>query len=281
MKNTAAALWLLLLGIQLSCAVPPSTIGALCALQATAPSCGELPALAHAPVIDGEIECGLSERRDAMEWSLKTPQPNDFSVAWATAYFESGFYFYVDVVKPSVFVTADYKTTPWCGDAVHLFVDGDGRFDAPGAYDAADTRQIICTAPLDVAERSSECMIFNKAAIEGAEVAKRFSSVQLTSFRTTTSYRFEGFLTAKELGLSSLALRAGAPVGYSLSVDNGGIFQTPFDPKCRGRNGESILKLASGAALLAARTPHLNTAAFCTPVLAPPARLNWVPQRGP
>jgi hypothetical protein len=265
---------MLVLSVTGACALPAKTVGALCSLEPVSPSCAELPALANTPVIDGTLECGVQVQTTPMEWSLKTPAPADFAVTWATAYSQNGLYFYIDVVKSSIFVAPNYKASPWCGDAVHLFIDGDGRFDSAPAYDA-DTRQIICTAPLEGEPQSSQCMRFNKRAIEGMENAKQFSSGQLVSFRTASGYRFEGFVTALELGTPSWTLQAGVPVAFALSVDFGGRFTTPPDAQCPGRNGEFNLKVATTPNANGERTPHVNTNAFCTPTLQPARALNW------
>ncbi len=262
-------------GTWFACDVPSKTVGALCNAEASLSSCSELPGLPTAPVIDGNMECGLTAQTDGLLWSLATPSPADFSVNWATAYFENGLYFYIDVVKPSIFVAPQYKVNPWCGDAVHLFIDSNGRFDAAPAYDAADTRQIICTAPLEGAAQSSECMIFNKRATERLELPKQFSSQRLVSFRTANGYRFEGFVTAQELGLASWTLQSDAPLAFGLSVDFGGKFASPPDPQCPGRSGEYNLKLASTPSSTGARTAHANTNAFCTPTLKPILPRNW------
>jgi hypothetical protein len=250
-------------------------VGALCPQTPLQASCDRLPQLESLPTIDGVLECGVVLRNEPMTWSLTTPPPDDFKIRWAAAFHQRGLYVFVEVAKNAV-VPSPTALNPWCGDAVHIFIDPDATFVQAPAYDAVGTRQFICVAPSSSALTASRCMVFDKRATERQIIAPTVSTERMTSFRSPDGYRFEGFFGSEDLGLSAdWTLASGQRVGFNLSVDYGGVFANPSNPACPGREGEYVLRLAPGTRPIGERMPHNNTNAFCTSALTPVEPIRW------
>ena len=70
------------------------------------------------------------------------------AISYAAAWHPRGVYLFVAVRDPTRAPRAD-GVAPWCGDAVHLFVDADGAYGAAPDYDDPGTRQFILVPPAD------------------------------------------------------------------------------------------------------------------------------------
>jgi hypothetical protein len=198
--------------------------------QALSDWCAEIPLLPAPPVIDGELECGLVVRAVVPQaYNLLDPPDStmDYAIAWSGA----GLYFYVRIHDPVV-LPAPAELPPWEGDSVELYVDSDGVYGAPPAYDPA-TRQLIIAAP--VSGRTARAETY---AVPPTGVA--WTSTQFASFPTADGYVVEALVTAADLGVPSWDLVSGNRVGFDLGLNVSGA--TPDAGTQGTRIGQLFLK---------------------------------------
>lgn len=218
--------------------------------------CAKLPELSGPVVIDGSPD--LSAPLVAMPretWrDPQNPMPSALGAEYLVGWAPEGIYFYAQVDAPDV--RPSPSETLWCGDAVHLFLDGDGRFAAAPSYDRPGTRQFIVAAPL-----GSSINTDRASTTDGIELAG-WSSSRFGAFPRSGGYSVEAVITAADLG-ANLQLAAQAAVAWSLSVSFSGMrsVPNPGDSACEGlRLGDVAVALGSGACV----SPHCNVDAFCT-----------------
>ena len=231
--------------------------------------CAELPALASAPVIDGALEPGLRLRPlEPLGWigPAGGPPPGqraDYAAAWLP----DGFYVYVEVVDPGR-VPAAPGHFRCCGDGVELYLDADGSYANPPAYDDPGTRQMIVAAPAD-----------ELGAVTGVEVwcptcgdttPTILAGAAFVTVPVPGGYTFEAQVAAADLGLSAWPSGAGDTLGFDLAVNVSAEAPTGdaciYDGSSAGsRLGAYFLQLSTTGPAY----PFDNVRAFCTPALLP------------
>ena len=221
--------------------------------QPLADWCTEVPELPAAAVIDGEVECGLEVRRvTPVAYNLtSTPDSTiDYAIAWSA----DGLYLYARVIDPVV-LPAPAADPPWEGDSVEFYVDGDGTYAAPPAYDA-DTRQLIIAAP----QGSTPSTRAETYAVPPTGVA--WTSTKFGAFLRSDGYVVEALLTASDLGLTTWLLEAGRHVGFDVGLNVSAA--TPDGGTQGTRIGQYFLRVDTA---LTAGHPFQSVTAFCNPVL--------------
>ncbi len=220
-----------------------------------------LPELDAPAVIDGlpDLDLPLAEAPRATWREPQNPMPSSLDAKYLVGWATEGIYFYAQVNAPDV--RPSPSETLWCGDAVHLFLDGDGRFaDAPN-YDRPGTRQFIVAAP-----RGSSPNTTRASATDGIELTV-WSSSRIGAFPRSGGYSVEAVITAADLG-ANLDLAVDARVAWSLSVSFSGVrsVPNPGDSACEGlRLGDVAVALGGGTCM----SPHCNVDAFCSARLIP------------
>lgn len=265
MPATRLPLWLSSC-VLAGCLSSPAAVGALCAQTSTQSACDALAPLVAAPLLDGELDCPAAFDTAPLSWAFEAARrPPDVSARWAWAYRPDGLYVFVEVTNPAL-VASPSALAPWCGDAVHVYVDSDGVTADPAGYDALGTRQFICMAPSPGVPQQSQCLFFAASSAGASTPSSPLDAGRLITFRTDGGYRLEGFLTAADLGLSQWSLRAGERVGVQVSVSIGGA--SGPDPACPGRLGEFFLRFGGDGGVDSANVPQNLSGAFCYPRLA-------------
>ena len=223
--------------------------------------CATLPFLPQAPVIDGKVDCTLPLRDLAPLGWTGGAAPPDATAQYAAAWRPDGLYFFVQVHDPSL-VPASSTGFTYQGDAVELFMDSDGVFAAPPAYDNPGARQFIVAAPPAAQSSVAWAQVwFNTTAYS------TWTSTQFGAYGLADGYAVEAFVTGPDLGLGALALAAGGLVGMDLSVDvSYGVDQGPDAGGAGNRLGQYFLRVASPDA--GGGLPPFDPRAFCVPTLA-------------
>ena len=230
-----------------TCAIP----------RVIADGCLEIPPLPAAPVLDGELDCGLTLLPLTPEaWTGAARDGGssmvDAIAEYAVGWRPDGLYVFVSVNDPTL-IPADPTQDVWDGDGVDIYVDSDGTYAAPPAYDNPGTRELVVGAPGRAPARTG---VWSNGAY-GSE----WTSAKLVVQASPRGYVVEAFVTAADLGLSSWALGVGAHVGFDLSID----VSYP-DPTTTGafghRLGQYFLKGSLPSPL-----PDVDVTAFCNPVL--------------
>ena len=235
-----------------------------CNVTAVADYCASVPALPTVPVIDGNPDCSLPlAPMPELGWTggaTAIDAHAEYGFAWRP----DGLYLYVRVRDPSL-VPADSTREVWQGDALEIYVDGDGAYAAPPAYDDPGTRQLVAGAPASATSTSAVGKVYASGhpTVEGPWTSTRFRS-----FGRSDGYVVEAFIGAADLGLASLSLASGGKVGVDLSVDVSYPTDQGADAAGFGnRVGQYFLRLGSvnGGNVL----PPFDVRAFCTPSLVP------------
>jgi hypothetical protein len=223
--------------------------------------CTTLPSLPEAPVIDGVVDCSLPLIAIVPVGWTGGAAASDATAQYAAAWRPDGVYFFVQVHDPTL-VPADPTEPAWQGDAVEIYVDSDGVFAAPPAYDNPGTRQFVVSAP----SSSQASVARGEIHYTGSTGTIAWTSTQFRAYATTDGYVVEAFVAGPDLGLSPLALAPGGRVGQDLSID----VSYPADrgPDAGGfgnRMGQYFLRV--GAPDAGAGLPPFDVRAFCTPTL--------------
>jgi len=239
-------------GVVADAALPDAARGCRFTPQALADWCTEVPELPAPAVIDGELDCGLVARPiTPVAYNLMgTPDATiDYAVAWSA----EGLYFYAAVHDPVV-LPAPSGDPPWEGDGLELYVDSDGVYGAPPAYDAA-TRQVIIAAPAG----SMPSARAETYAVPPTGVT--WTSTRFEAFPRPDGYVIEAVVSAADLGLSTWALTAGSHVGFDVGLNVSG---PNADAGTQGtRIGQYFLRVDPSVT----GHPFQNVAAFCNPTL--------------
>lgn len=245
-----------------SCAPACGATAGACGLD----YCASLPRLSGAPRIDGILDCGLALASiDLTHWHGPDAKPGDLSADYAAAWTDGGIYVFVHVRKSQ---RAPAPAPPggkvYCGDAVHVFVDSDGHFAAPPAYDDRGTRQLVAEAPAsDSTSVSIGTVYATSASAPGTGV---WTASRFRTFPASDGYVLETVVTAEDLALASFRPAVGQTIGFDLSVSYGGSPSAyPNDPSCLKR-GDFLLR-AVAASMSESGLPHDDVNAFCTPTL--------------
>ena len=224
--------------------------------------CTSVPFLPQPPVIDGKVDCGLP-LVDVVPVGWGGASPPDATAQYAVAWRPDGLYFFVRMHDPTL-VPAEPSESTWEGDAVELYMDSDGKYADPPAYDNPGTRQITVAAPPNAQSSVARAQLWYTGSVTGAV----WTSTQFRAYGTADGYVVEAFVTGPDLGFtSSLALAAGGQVGMDLAIDVG--YPTDQGPDAGGfgnRLGEYYLRVASPDA--GGGIPPFDPRAFCVPALA-------------
>jgi hypothetical protein len=225
--------------------------------------CAQIPALPDAPVIDGVVDGALNVVAiTPVGWTnTMVALPTHTHAEFALAFRPDGLYAYVRVYDPNR-LPALVADAIWRGDGVELYVDDNGMYAAPPAYDSPGSIQIIVAAPEDGSTPSTRSTRFANAVDHGVWASSRFGA-----FPTADGYVLEGFVEASALELTSWSLTSGAQVGVDLSI-NVSALDEEFDAGIQidGRRlGQYFLHV--GAADACAGRPFCTTLGFCNPSL--------------
>jgi hypothetical protein len=231
--------------------------------QPVADYCVSLPQLPAPASIDGELDCGLAlNPLTAVGWTGGALPP-DASAEYAVAWRLDGLYFYVRVHDPLV-VPAPVTRDIWEGDGIELFVDSDGVYAAPPAYDSPGTRQFTTSAAGMASVARGQ--IWAYPLPRGGALPAAWLSTTFRSFPKPDGYVLEAFVVAADLGLATWALSAGARVGVDVGVD----VSYP-DADASGAYGHRLGQYFMSVDLAppdgGVASPFVNTEAFCNPTL--------------
>jgi hypothetical protein len=272
-----------------------------CSPSAVVDYCASIPPLPGPPVVDGVLDCGPALVPIVPEaWRGAAPLPpfpagNTAEVA--AAWRPDGLYVFLAVTTPAA-IPPDPTTPAYFGAGVEIFVDDDGAFTSPPAYDAPGTIQTIVTSPplarpdastaacpdasgdaaTDASMDASTDALADASATgqrgeryRGAMDLGPWTSTQFGTFATPTGFVFEGFVAAADLGLTGWSLAAGGKVGFDVAVDVS--FPTACTTGLEGhRAGQYFLHVpvispdaASDAGPI--QPPYVDVRSFCTPTL--------------
>jgi hypothetical protein len=230
-------------------------------LAGTDDACTALPRLTGTPVIDGLPDCSVAlSPLTPVGWTGGAAEP-DVVAQYAAAWLPGGLYVYVLVTDPSAVAPRPSEPVD-SGDGVEIYFDADGRYDSPPLYDEPGTRRIVVAAPVDATATAPRVEIFTDRARAGEVASERRYGVFPRSF----GYVVEAFVTARDLGLSSLGLSAGGSVGWGLALD----VSYP-DASTTGPDGHRLGRyfLHTDAASAGSGVPVDDVGAFCTATLMP------------
>jgi hypothetical protein len=189
--------------------------------------CSLLPEIPAAPVIDGEIECGLEPIPLApIAWNGSQPLPS-VQAHYAAGWRADGLYVYVAVTGAPIHPHPAAEPI-YCGDAVEIYVDGHGDDADAGAYEGAGAMQFVIAAP---------------DAVDG--------------------YAIEALITGPDIGLWEWApkqqLSFGLAVDVSAPADSAGL-------RCGLQLGQFFLRVAAPSGACSGE-PWCDVRAFCDAAL--------------
>jgi len=217
--------------------------------------CEELPELAAAPVIDGELDCGLTlESVTPDGWNGTGSVPADHHLAFAAGHRSDGLYVYVQVQDPTLEPHAAGDAIH-CGDAVEIYVESDGVVDASGDYSDPGTMQFVIAAPSPSSPGTVEALRF----VSGGQ--RSWPSPMLATRVRPDGYAVEVFITAADMNLAAwtLAPKVGLDIAVGVSGTSGA--------RCAGRQlGQYFLRVDPAGGSCGGE-PWCDTGAFCLPAL--------------
>jgi hypothetical protein len=190
-------------------------------------------------------------------WTGSGSVPSSVKTQVGAAWRPDGLYLFVRVTGAGAHrYPAPAADGQWCGDAVELFVDSNGSYTHPPAYDVPGTMQFIMEAPSDAMTSATVGERFRDGNDDGAWSGK------FITLRTATGFDAEAFVQAADLGLMSWTLTASGYVGLDLAVDLGDPTQMPASCPLLGQYEiRTIVTDASCA------KPACNVEEFCRPAL--------------
>jgi len=226
--------------------------------------CSGLPALAQAPVLEGDLEAGLQLQTIVpVGWRhTTTPLPAGHEARFAAAWRADGLYFYIELDDPDL-NPAPAMEYVWKGDSVEVYVDHDATYATPPPnYDATGTRQFFIASPSDMSTPGQRAQ---------SRIPETYSNVrasQWISVYRAGGYKIEVFITAPELALANWTLSAGQSVGFDLAHN------VSFPPGQTGpeanRLSQYFLSIREPPQGNTYDYPYLNESVFCSPILLPP-----------
>jgi hypothetical protein len=223
-------------------------------VRTVADECTELPALPVAPFIDGLPECGLPLYVALPENFDGDASAPDAVASYGVAWRRDGVYFFVRVTDPTA-VPPSPSEPASSGDGVELYLDADGALTAPPAYDDPGTRRFVIAAPSTAANPEARAEVW----AGNVELATAWTSSAFRAYPKSFGYVVEAFVTARDLGLKSMALAAGKSIAWDLAVNVS--YPTTTQTGTSGhRLGRYFLR--GGAP-----SPETNASAFCRPTL--------------
>jgi hypothetical protein len=192
-------------------------------------------------------------------WNVATPIPPDTATRFAAAYREDGLYVFVEV-SDSTRIPALPADEVWRGDGIEIYVDADGVYAAPPAFDNPGTRQIQAAAPVDAVTNSTRGEVYTWG-FAGTRVPWTSNFVVVP---TPTGYALEAFITVTELAIPAWTLNAGSTIGFDLGINVSDPDTTTYAAPDGHRLGQYFLNLTAGGT-----PPFFDVGAFCLPTLAP------------
>lgn len=238
---------------------------ATCPIAAPADYCASLPRLPDAPVLDGVVDCGLTLSAFAPAgWYAigGAPVPAGFATRYAAAWRPDGLYVYLEVDDANLYPADIVPALLYCGDAAEIYVDADGTFDAPPAYDTMGTRQFLARAPDQGDAQETTGEVFRQQVRLGAWREAGFST-----WTRPGGYALEAFIEAEDLGLSTWSLAAGGSIGLDLGVNVSTVDGSTSD--CDVRLGQYFLRDVASLVDPCLGRPYCDVGGFCTPTLSP------------
>jgi hypothetical protein len=231
-------------------------------VTAVADYCASVPSLPVVPVLDGVADCTIALKPiPELGWTGGAAPPDshgEYALAWRP----DGLYVFVHV-KDGSLVPAEPTRSVWQGDALEIYVDDDGTYAAPPAYDNPGTRQLVIGGPGSAGSSSARGAQY---ASGHPEVEGDWVSSEFRAFGRADGYVIEAFVTAADLGLSSWVLSLGGTVGMNLSVDVSYPNDQGADAGGFGnRVGQYFLQL--GQVNASSVLPPFDVRAFCNPSL--------------
>jgi hypothetical protein len=186
-------------------------------------------------------------------WTDIDPLPPTYRVEARVAWHPEGLYLHATVIDDDVLPSA--QPAPWCGDALHVFVDDDGSFESPPAYDDPGTAQVIVRAP--DAMGMTDGSRWDPASERGP-----WPEDDYVATRTDSGWVVETFLRRTRLGRVS-AWSVGERLAWNVFVSvSGRPGDSEEDFLCGfGRKGDY------GFFDDGAESPHSSTSAFCNVAL--------------
>ena len=223
--------------------------------------CDQIPALANAPTIDGQLEPGLA----LYSWlDAGSPGvPSGVAVSLSLAYTPGGLYFFADVTEATR-DPAPASALSYCGDGIELFVDDDGAIQNPPGYDVPGTIQLIVVAPGDDVSpvRRGQRFVFPGTSTDSTDLGA-WTSTSFIAVPTATGYTVEALVVAGDLGLGAWALAAGGKIGWDVSLDLGGPEDAGIDA-CTNRSQQIHFRVAVSGTCT---PPYCNASALCPTTL--------------
>ena len=227
----------------------------------------EVPALLDVPVIDGIIEDGLELAYvTPVAWQLETePIPDGNEMYYAIAWYNTGVYFFIDVIDPNRNPPA-LGSFLYMGDSVEIYVDHDGVYNtALPDYDDPGTREFIISAPYNDTTPSTRGVI--RSPLGDVESYSNITGDQWISTPTATGYVIEIFVIAENLNLATLDFIAGDTISFDLSHN---VSVAPGETGLDGnRLSQYYLKIRDPAEGDNNDYPWRNQAVFCPATLMP------------
>ena len=228
-----------------------------CVQSADADFCSKLPQLPAVPSIDGVMECGLALRPlEPLGWNGAGPMPAKSGELRGRVATE-GLYIYVHVATQPV---ASHPTDQplYCGDAVELYVDGQGAADDDAGMYGMGTMQFVIAAPS--ASASMDAARFSNGVPQGAWISNDFHTSS-----TPDGYNVEALFTAADLGLWQWT--PSDRIRFSIAIDVAGA-AGDADLHCGLQAGQYFLKV-SDATPGCKGEPWCDVRAFCSAGLLP------------
>jgi hypothetical protein len=227
-----------------------------CVVDTVSSYCTALPALLGAPVIDGELECGLRLLPLGPEGWTGSGTPSK-RASYAAAWHSDGLYLYVEVRGDAIRPHPTGQPI-YCGDAVELFVDADANLDDGGAFDANGTMQLVIAAPASESG-DIDAMRFIQGAPQGAWFSKSLRTRRLPN---EEGYSVEALIAAPDLNLWQWT--PSMRIGFSLGIDVAAVGAAAGS--CSGRAGVFYLRVVEPDPGCAGE-PWCDVRAFCRPGL--------------
>lgn len=220
--------------------------------------CNALPALPSAPVIDGELECGLRLLAIRPE-GWKGAAPPTKTASYAAAWRSDGFYIYVEVHGGDATRPHATDQPTYCGDGVELFVDADADAEDGGGYDSNGSMQFSVAAPATDGA-PIDATRFVEGEPQGPWVSKALKTKKLPD-----GYSVEAFIGGADINLAKWMpnTRIGFSVGIDISAAPGAA-----TVNCPGRAGVYFLKLSTSPTCNG--EPWCDVSAFCRSMLTEP-----------
>ena len=169
------------------------------------------------PVIDGILDCNVPLwSMPEQGWTASGTVPAGVETHVAAAWRPDGLYLFVSVTGAGATrYPAPLGASPFCGDAIELFVDSQGEYASAPHYNNPGTTQFIVEAPSVSMTTSQVGEMYVDTQDQGPWKG------QFVAVRTPDGFDVEAFVVAANLRLATWSLATGGRVGLDVSVDLG------------------------------------------------------------